>query len=183
MEPEPIDITPVPPPAQPGPDRRRAVLGWTVALVAAFALGFTAAKATPPTQSEAALPDGCCLSAPGPQCAVQDGQRLQLGVEFRNVGQSRLYIDRVQVTMPLGGLRLTGVAWGACGQLHPEFMADPEYEIPASGSQWVVAAFDVLVECPAPYPVEFQLFVTGSGQAWTITGFRDLGDVAYTGCA
>jgi hypothetical protein len=122
--------------------RRRRVPRWwpppgalvpgAVALVAGLAAGYAAgarhpaAPATPPGPSRAATPaapaapfsaGGFPLSQSGPQCSVQTGRALQVGLQITNLSPAPVRLRRAEVVLPLRGLKLTTQTWGPCGQL------------------------------------------------------------------
>ena len=141
------------------------------------------------TGSRSAAPT---LTPTGEQCAVQVGEQLWLGIELVNSGSGRAVIRRVRDNLPLRGLRATQLLVGGCGQLEAldaeteNLGADREAQVDAGASVWVSGIFDVLVDCPAPYPV--QLLVSYSDQDGAnlvvVAGvFNDLGAVTYSGCA
>ena len=89
---------------------------------------------------------------------------------------------------PSGVLRQTAQSAGACGQLGFSTGVSG-YVLAAGASTWITTTFDVLVDCPAPYPVQFILMVSvaASSSAPTpatvkLVGFADLGDAAYSSC-
>ncbi len=126
----------------------------------------------------------------GKQCASQPGpQRLQLGIEI--VNQTTQPVTLVSLTptgTPSGVLRQTAQSAGTCGQL--SFSTGVSgYVLAAGASTWITTTFDVLVDCPAPYPVQFNLMVAVAAATSTPTsttvklvGFADLGDVSYSSC-
>src|SRR5262245_52866958 len=62
-------------------------------------------------------------TATGNRCSVQLGNTLQLGLEVVNSSTSVVTLREAQVGLPLGGLRLTGTVFGACGQVGGAFAA------------------------------------------------------------
>ncbi len=121
---------------RPGRDPRRwpppaaSVLG-TLALLAGLAIGYAAGAwragehATPAAPSRAAAPaapfsaGGFPLSQSGPRCSVQTGRELQVGLQVTNLSPAAVRLRRVEVVLPLGGLRVTSQAWGSCGSCRP----------------------------------------------------------------
>jgi hypothetical protein len=89
---------------------------------------------------------------------------------------------------PLHGLRPPGIRplrtrIGACGQINRQSAADTA-ALPAGATTWLTVTVQVLVPCPAVYPVRFVIGY-GHGAAagtQTVPGFADLGYVPYTGC-
>jgi hypothetical protein len=192
-----IDITPRPAEEPAGSGRRRPQLRLALtilAVLAAFGLGLVTARGPAPTPEQPptnATPPN--LAAPiayivstGGQCSVQNGQTLQVGIELTNRGVATAAILFLLASAPLGGLTLREVGWGACGHLQPIPIDSTDTNglrlIPPGGSDWIYARFDVLVACPAPYPVRFLIGPPGSTDLVDVGGFNDLGNVPYTGC-
>ena len=116
----------------PGGGRRRPlrILGIVVLVAGLVAVGYAVGvrhaghvHAAPPLPSRAAAPaapfsaGGFPLSQSGPQCSVQIGRELQVGLEITNLSSAAVRLRRVEVGLPLGGLKVTTQAWGPCGQL------------------------------------------------------------------
>jgi hypothetical protein len=120
----------------------------------------------------------------GNRCSLQLGDRLQLGVEIVNLSTAGATLLRATVDLPLGGLRVTAVAWGSCGQLSAIDGASP-YPLPSGATTWLRMTFDVLIPCPAALPVLFNLSYLQAGKVAVsyLGGFDDLGGVPYTGCS
>jgi hypothetical protein len=184
----PIDITPRPEDEPPGRGRQRwpqQRLALTIlAVLAAYGLGIVTAQRD--TTSPKPTDQVANVVATGIQCSVQNGKTLQVGIEVANRGGAAAAIRSVQANAPLGALNLRDVGWGACGQVQPAPVGSTDGQplrlIPAGGSEWMYARFDVVVDCPAPYPVEFLLDSVGSTSLLDVGGFNDLGNVPYTGC-
>ena len=159
--------------------RRRRVPPWlppsaalvpvVVALVASLAAGYAvgarhaAEHPTPrPSPSRSAAPaepfsaGGFPLSQSGPQCSVQIGRELQVGLQITNLSGTAVRLRRVKVLLPLGGLKVTSQAWGPCGQLPATGEASGSPPTLGRGaSSWFSVTFQVLVRCPRPLPVQF----------------------------
>jgi hypothetical protein len=189
------------------PPSAALVLG-VVALVAGLAVGYGAGvrhagdnaapplpspAAAPPSQSRAAAPaapfsaGGFPLSQSGPQCSVQSGRELQVGLQITNLSLAAIRLRRVEVVLPLGGLRVTSQAWGPCGELPATDEAAGDILPPTlrrGASSWFTVTFQVLVRCPQPLPVQFTLGYDQQGRpaAIRLPGFPDLGQVPYSGC-
>ena len=191
--------------------RRRPVPRWwppsaalvlgAVALLAGLAVGYSvgarhagerAARPSPPP-SRATVPaepfsaGGFPLSQSGPQCSVQTGHKLQVGLEITNLSAAAVRLRRVEVVLPLSGLRVTSQAWGPCGELPASGQAPGGMRPPTLGggaSSWLTVTFQVLVRCPQPLPVQFTLDYDQQGRpaAIRLPGFPDLGQVPYSGC-
>ena len=190
--------------------RRRRVPRWlppsavlvpgVVALVAGLAIGYTIGTrhagehpAPPPSPHPVAAPaepfsaGGFPLSQSGPQCSVQTGRELQVGLQITNLSRAAVRLRRVTVMLPLGGLKVTSQAWGPCGQLPATGATSGSILPPTLGrgaSSWFSVTFQVLVRCPQPLPVQFTLGYNQQGRAAAIRlpGFPDLGQVPYSGC-
>lgn len=164
-------------------------------LTAGYAVGIrhAAEPAAPPSPSPAAAPaapfsaGGFPLSQSGPQCSVQAGRELQVGLQITNLSSAAVRLRRVEVVLPLGGLRVASQAWGPCGQLPVTGAAAGRTLPPILGrgaSSWFTVTFQVLVRCPHPLPVQFTLDYDQQGRPMAIRlpGFPDLGPVPYSGC-
>jgi hypothetical protein len=192
--------------------RRRRVPRWlppsaalvpaVVTLVAGLAAGYAVGArhpgehAAPPSPSRAATPaapvapfsaGGFPLSQSGPQCSVQTGRELQVGLQITNLSRAAVRLRRVKVLLPLGGLKVTSQAWGPCGQLPATGEASGSIRPPTlvrGASSWFSVTFQVLVRCPHPLPVQFTLDYDQQGRpaAIRLPGFPDLGQVPYSGC-
>jgi hypothetical protein len=179
------------------PSSAALVLG-AVGLLAGLAVGYAAGArhtgehAAQPSPSRAAAPaapfsaGGFPLSQSGPQCSVQTGRELQVGLQITNLSSAAVRLRRVEVVLPLGGLRVTSQGWGSCGEL-PATSETPNILPPTLGrgaSSWFTVTFQVLVRCPQPLPVQFTLDYDQQGRpaAIRLPGFPDLGQVPYSGC-
>lgn len=181
-----------------GPVLRRrpsaaALVLAAVALLAGLAVGYAAgvrhagkpprpaASQTTPSFGAGGFP----LSQTGPGCSAQIGHELQLGLEVTNLSATPVTLRRVEVMLPMGGLKATSQAWGPCGEL----------PVPGSGtalpptlgpgaSAWFTVTFQVLAGCPQPLPVHFTLDYDQGGRpaAMPLPGFPDLGQVSYGKC-
>jgi hypothetical protein len=191
-----------------GGQRRRVPRWWPptavlvpgmVALVAGLAIGYAVGvrhggeHVAPPLPSRAAAPaapfsaGGFPLSQSGLECSVQTGRELQVGLEITNLSLATLRLRRIEVVLPLGGLKVTTQAWGPCGQLAAADEASGRVLPPTLGrgaSSWFTVTFQVLVTCPQALPVQFALDYDQQGRPAVIQlpGFPDLGQVPYSGC-
>jgi hypothetical protein len=194
-----------------GGERRRGPRWWppsaalvpgVVALVVGLAIGYAVGvrhageageHVAPPSPSRAAAPaapfsaGGFPLSQSGLQCSVQNGRDLQVGLEITNLSQVAVRLRRVEVVLPLRGLKVTTQSWGPCGQLAAAGDASGRILPPTLGrgaSSWFTVTFRVLVRCPQPLPVQFTLNYDQQGRSAAIRlpGFPDLGQVPYSGC-
>ncbi len=181
------------------PRWRRPLTAGAVALLAGLAVGYAAGTrhsgepAARPSPSLAAAPaapfsaGGFPLSQSGPQCSVQTGHKLQVGLQITNLSRAAVSLRRVEVVLPRGGLRVISRAWGPCGELPLARQAASRALPPTLGrgaSSWFTVTFRVLVRCPRPVPVQFTLDYEQQGRAAAIRlpGFPDLGQVPYSGC-
>jgi hypothetical protein len=176
------------------PPRVAVVLG-AAGLLAGLAVGYAvgihhAARSGQPSRLPAAaqaapspLPAADSVNQSGPQCSAQVGPELQLGIEVTNVSATAITLRRVEVVLPMGGLKPASQAWGPCSELPPAALLQGT-TLPAGASAWFTVTFHVLVRCPQPLPVQFRLDydVRGRPAATSLPGFDDLGQVAYTGC-
>jgi hypothetical protein len=144
--------------------------------------GSAPSTGTPPLTG--AAPGSPPVIATGNVCAVQLGNRLQLGAEVVNGSGSVVILRGVGTELPLPGLRAATAGWGACGELWDGGPRDT-YPLAAGEAAWLTVTVDVLVPCPAPIPVGFVLRYTQANQGGEIRlpAFRDLGSVSYSGCS
>ena len=186
--------------------RRGPVLRWRPgaalvlagALLAGLAAGYAAGvrhAGKPPSPPRPAASQtttsfsagGFPLSQTGPGCSAQVGHELQLGLEVTNLSGSAITLRRVEVVLPMGGLKVTSQAWGPCGELPSPGEAPGNALHPTlgpGGSAWFTVTFQVLVRCPQPLPVHFTLDYDQSGRpiAILLPSFPDLGQVSYGKC-
>jgi hypothetical protein len=194
-----------------GRDRRPAPSWWppkisrfaaalsVVALLLGLGVGYLAGvrhgpggTAPAPSASASSLP----VSAGGPtleqsynRCSAQDGTTLQLGVELTNQSATPLTLSLLRVILPLGGMRVTDVTWGPCGEIlgstedPPQDDATNRYLMPGA-SGWLTITVTVLVACPQYAPVQFKVGYLQHGKLSTVQlpGFPDLSGVSYSGC-
>jgi len=171
-----------------------AAAGLLVGLVAGYAVGVRHAgkphsppRATPSQTRPSFSAGGFPLSQSGPECSAQTGHELQLGLEVTNLSDTPITLRRVEVMLPMGGLRATSQAWGPCGEL-PAPGEVPGNALPPTlgpgASAWFTVTFQVLVGCPQPLPVHFVLDYDQSGRsaAMPLPSFPDLGQVSYGKC-
>lgn len=123
------------------------------------------------------------LTTSGPQCFAQTGREIQLGMQVRNTSAAAVTLRRVDVVLPMGGLRAVSQAWGPCGEL-PSLGQTPGTVLPADASIWFSVTLRVLVGCPTPLPVQFRLRYDMAGRPGStfLGGFSDLSQVPYVGC-
>lgn len=187
----------------PGPPALRwrppgiAVILCAAGLVAGLAVGYAvghAGRPVPPSvlpspsrfSVQPVTAGGPPLGFEGSRCSRQVGHDLQLGIEVTNNAPALLTIVRVDALAPLHGLQQVSWAWGSCGELPGAL--PPAQVLAPRNSTWFTATFHVLVSCPAPQPVQFNIqFILRSpqdsrGAQTTLAPFPDLGQVAYSGC-
>jgi hypothetical protein len=182
--------------------RRLAIAAVVAALAVGVGLGYLSGthssktKATPaaaptPSATTSSPPDfPISLTPTGARCSLQSGNVLQLGIEIHNGYPDRVTLDSATVEVPLGGLRVIRSARGTCGQLPAQIGNDvggddiAGYDLAPGQNAWLVARVRVLVTCPSPLPVQFEVAYTRAGRHATtlLGGFPDLGGVPYTGC-
>jgi hypothetical protein len=118
---------------------------------------------------------------------VQTGRDLQVGLQITNLSPAAVRLRRVEVVLPLGGLKMISQTWGPCGEL-PATAKTPGGILPPTlrrgASAWITVTFQVLVRCPQPLPVQFILGYDQQGRpaAIRLPGFPDLGQIPYSGC-
>jgi hypothetical protein len=136
-----------------------------------------------PSSAPAAQPNAAPdLTATGNRCAVQRGTSLQLGVEVANESGHPVAVGQFRAVLPIGGLRATAASVGTCGALPA--VAPTSLSLPAGATEWLTITFHVLVRCPQPLPVQFEVVYTAAGKLATaqLDEFPDLSQVAYNGC-
>jgi hypothetical protein len=123
-----------------GGQRRRVPRWWplsaalvlgVVALVSGLTVGYAVGarhagdNAAPTSPSRAAAPaapfsaGGFPLSQSGPRCSVQTGRELQVGLQITNLSSAAFRLRRVEVVLPLGGLKVISKAWDPAGSCRP----------------------------------------------------------------
>ena len=192
---EPPDL-PAEPPVSHLLRNPRLIIGVLVAVLAIGAgLGYISGKhsakkvvrvvtAAPSPTSSAPAAGSSVLAATGSQCATRTGTQLQLGIEILNATSKPLTIDRVATSFPLNGLRASARLEAVAASF-----PGPARTLPGSNSHpgqpnWITVTVQVLVACPGPLPVDFEVRYTQDGRTITsdLGGFSDLGGVPYPGC-
>lgn len=170
-----------------------AVVG--VLLLAAVVVGYligsahrpsTAPPAASSSSSSPALtnPSGrLALVETGSHCADQIGDQLELGIEVANRSAGLVSLAEVDAVLPLGGLHVSRQSLGPCGGLGQARPITGAL-VPVGGTAWISVVFDVLVTCPTPLPVQFNVQYTQGQRTGTASlgGFADLDGVIYSGC-
>lgn len=178
-----------------------AVAALVVGVGVGFGAGYTAgqhhgegtpaAVASGGSPSAAAMAGGPTLAQTGNVCSSQHGTMLQLGIQVTNDSTTALTLFQVRPVLPLGGLRVTAIGWGPCGQLPIGPLADGDPQagaidqyLPAQASGWFTITVKVLVSCPSALPVQFEVAYGQHGKISTVpmAGFNDLANVGYSGC-
>jgi len=171
-----------------------AVVALLVGLAVGYAAGVRHAGKQPAPPRPAAsqtrpsfAAGGFPLSQTGPGCSAQIAHELQLGLEVTNLSDTPITLRRVEVMLPMGGLKATSQAWGPCGELPTPGDAPgnaPSLTLGPGASAWFTVTFRVLVRCPQPLPVHFVLDYDQSGRsaAMPLPSFPDLGQVSYGKC-
>jgi hypothetical protein len=169
-------------------------VGLLVGLAVGYAAGIRHAgkppsphRAAPAQTAPAFTSGGFPLSQSDRGCSAQIGHQLQLGLEVTNLSTTALTLRRVNVVLPLGGLRVILQAWGPCGELPGAAEAQGDTLPPTlgpGGSAWFTVTFQVLVRCPQPLPVQFVLHFDENGRtaAMPLPSFPDLAQVPYGNC-
>jgi hypothetical protein len=181
-----------------------AVAAFVVGVGAGLGVGYTAgqhhaaagtpaAAASDGTPSAGALAGtgGPTLAQTGNVCSSQHGTTLQLGIQVVNDSTTALTLFQIRPVLPMGGLRVTAIGWGPCGQLPIGPLADGDPQdlgvdqyLPAQATGWFSITVKVLVSCPSALPVQFEVAYGQHGKISTVpmAGFNDLGNVGYSGC-
>lgn len=179
-----------------------AVAALVVGVGAGFEVGYTAgqhhatagtpaATASGSDPAAAAGTAGPTLAQTGNVCSSQHGTMLQLGIQVANDSTTALTLFQVRPVLPMGGLRVTAIGWGPCGQLPISPLADGDPQaaaidqyLPAQATGWFTITVKVLVSCPGPLPVQFEVAYGQHGKISTVpmAGFNDLANIGYSGC-
>jgi hypothetical protein len=177
---------------EPSPRSRYLVMLGVLLVLISSAGGYVVGRRQPPSavtpapsSVSSALPGANnVVVSTGHRCAVQVGDRLQLGIEVVNQSAAAVVIRQVLANLPLDGLRLTAAVWGSCGELTPVPVGSG-HRLPAGATTWLTMTFEVLVLCPAPLPVLFELSYSQDGHDGVSYphGFSDLGDAPYSTCS
>ena len=154
----------------------RLIIGVLVAVLAIGAgLGYISGKhsakkvvrvvtATPSPTSTASTAGSSVLAATGSQCATRTGTQLQLGIEILNATSKPLTIDRVATSFPLNGLRALSTARGSCGLLPGTGSDAAGLDLAPGATNWITVTVQVLVACPGPLPVDFEVRYSQDGR-------------------
>jgi hypothetical protein len=141
------------------------------------------ASVSPPEDSAAII--GPAFTQTGATCSIQQGHRLQLGIQILNQAPSVLHITKVVTVDPLRDLRPIAARVGACGEDRGTQVAFDPSAVGAGDATWVNVTVQVLARCPARDPVQFVIHY-GQGERTGVAdlaGFVDLSNVPYSGCA
>jgi hypothetical protein len=175
----------------PGPTVGVGLAALVVGLLLGYAGGGhlqAGTKHTPaPAASQAVttgpLLDTTGITVTGARCAVQLGHTLQLGIEIVNQSGRAVMLRQVAPVVPLSGMRAVSARWGPCGTL-PQPVPPQNTSLEPGATRWLTVTFRVLVHCPEPFPVLFQVTYAQSGRTMTteFDSFPDLGQVRYNNC-
>ena len=169
----------------------RGGLTWIIAVVAllvgglgGYLVGVHRAAAAPPVHTEVPTVAPAPVTATGGMCFHQNGTTLELGVELSNSSGASVTLNRIDVLLPLDGLKSVSSAWGNCDAATAADGATP-FSLDVGATTWVRATFEVLMPCPAALPVKFTVAYSQPGHqgAAYVGGFNDLGSIQYSGCA
>lgn len=141
--------------------------------------------ATTPSSSSAAFGPTEALALTGVRCSVQHGRQLELGIEVINNSSAAVTLVRTISHQPRGGLQPIRSIRGTCNQLAPATGGEIDgYHVRPGATVWLTLAFQVLVQCPQPLPVQIDVdyLRDGSPHHVDLGGFPDLGSVPYSGC-
>ncbi len=128
-------------------------------------------------------------------------------MEVINLSDTAVTLKRARPVLPHGGLSLVSEQWAPCGALSPSWQAADggmvvfvksstgvvevgsstpasAAVLPPNGTAWLSATFRVLVGCPSPLPVQFNVSYQENERTDTaqLAGLPNLAQVAYTGC-
>jgi hypothetical protein len=181
----------------PRPPTHFAVRPWWLVLLvlavlaAGIGIGYALGRHTSKTAAAAptATPAGVVLAelpklgTTGATCSVQPRgtERLMLGVQVQNGATLPIQFHDVRGVFPMGGMRMVDAAAGRCSAPGVPVLDD---WLAPGGTAWLRITVDVLVRCPAPLPVHYQVdyAVNGAQASVTLAAFPDLGSVPYSGC-
>jgi hypothetical protein len=171
-----------------GPGISIALLALAAGLLLGFAGGRLQARANgrparAATSAATVFAVGDPLIETGNRCAVQLGHALQLGVEVVNQSDRAVALRQIEPVLPLGGLKTVASRWGTCGALAGPGPG-PATALGPGATGWLTVTFDVMVSCPQPLPVQFEISYAQAGRLVTaeFAGFADLGQVQYNNC-
>jgi hypothetical protein len=137
------------------------------------------------THSASSVPLGPnSLASTGAMCSVQVGNKLTLGLEVRNTSTVPIILKRLNVSLPMGGLKILARGVGSCGEFNVPRLED--FGLAPQGAVWFSTTVRPSEQCPAPYPVLMTVAVTdptGAQQTINVGGFKDLGNVPWSGCS
>ena len=168
------------------------VLLLAVAVLAAgIGIGYALGRHTSKTTSGApsATPAGVALAelpkldTTGARCSLQPPgtRRLMLGVQVHNGQTLPIQFHDLRGIFPMGGMRVVDAAVGRCNAAG---VPVPDDWLTPGGTTWLRITVDVLVRCPTPLPVQYEVdyAVDGAPASVTLAAFPDLGGVPYSGC-
>ncbi len=183
------------PPEPPGRRRRRP--RWEIAALLAIALAVglyvaidqdSSSRSAGPTPTPAPAPTSAPRSSArateaevvfggAQQCASLNGHSLIVGLPLQGDPTTAITLDRLDVDLPLGGLRL--IDSGRGGQCTATGGPLPGTALQPRAQVWIWVRFTALASCVAPLPIELRLTYTAAGRKRvTNGGFPDLGLLA-----
>jgi hypothetical protein len=137
----------------------------------------------PPTVASSSVA-GLILSSTGNVCSgvPADGRRLLLGIEMVNTALRPVVLRAIDVDLPLSGLRVLSTQVGQCVEHATQPVAG--HRLGPAAAAWISMTAEVLVRCPAPLPVRFDVDYTfdGATASQLVGGFSDLGSIPFPGC-
>jgi hypothetical protein len=169
----------------------RLVVLVLVVLAAGIGIGYVlgrhtskaASSAPPPTPAGSVLSELPRLTTTGPTCSMQPPgtHRLLLGAQVQNGETAPIQFHYVRGIFPMAGLRMVDAEIGNC---RVPGVPVPDSWLAPGGTAWLRLTVDVLMPCPQPAPVHFQVdyAVNGAPTRVTLAVFPDLGSVTYSGC-
>jgi hypothetical protein len=173
------------------------VLGLSLAALIGLLVGYAVGQHHAPTRTDrppapTATPrlsssrpvTGPPVAQTGATCSLQQGHRLELGIQIENQSASVVHITGVRTRAPLPGLHTVAARVATCGESSGSPVSSDPSAMTAGATTWLTATVQVLVRCPAADPVQFVIRYGQGDHASTETlgGFVDLGHVPYTGC-
>jgi hypothetical protein len=139
---------------------------------------------TPPTTVASSSVAGLILGSTGNTCSgvPADGRRLLLGIEIVNTASRPVLLRAIHADLPLSGLRVLSTQVGQCAEHATQPAAGHRLE--SAAAAWISLTAEVLVRCPAPLPVRFDVDYTfdGASASQLVGGFSDLGSIPFPGC-
>jgi hypothetical protein len=180
------------PPARWSVRPRWLALLLALALLVGVGIGYLAGRgerhaAAPTPTSASTAPSssaGIALASTGNVCSGVPGydRRLLLGVQIVNTASQPVVLRAIHVELPLSGLRVLSTQVDQCAENATQQVAG--YRLGPAAAAWISMTAVVLVHCPAPLPVRFNVDyeLDGASASQLVGGFPDLGSVSFPGC-